>query len=118
MFGVHTLDEFNHSISNLHQIVKKEKRVITLLGQIPAKLSFNLSFIHDVILYESDMNLVTDSDYLRTVFHIGDTSPVRFFRLLTPLSLEMEFILPKSILIQEYQSFLERKTNQFTNILR
>lgn len=118
MFGVHTLDEFNHKITSLHQAVNEGKQVITLLGSIPARLSFNLSFIQDVILYESDMTPVSDVEFLRTVFHIGDTCQVRLYRLIIPLSLEMEFFLPKSTLLREYQLFLARKINQLSDVLQ
>lgn len=118
MFGVHTLDEFNHSVTSIHEAANEGEQVITLLGAIPSHLTFNLSFIQDVILYENDMIPSSDVEQLRTVFHIGDTCKVRLYRLIVPLSFELEFIMPKSNILQEFKHFLAGKSNLLAHILQ
>lgn len=70
-FGVHTLEEFEHSIHLVHLNALKGTKTIALLGTLPAHLSLPLSFLKHVILLDSDLDPATDVDQLRISFDLG-----------------------------------------------
>ena len=70
-FGVHTLDELEHSIHMVHLNDLRGMKTVALLGTLPAHVSLPLSFLEHVILLDSDLDPATDIDQLRITFDLG-----------------------------------------------
>ena len=70
-FGVHTLDELEHSIHMVHLNDLRGTKTVALLGTLPAHVSLPLSFLEHVILLDSDLDPATDVDQLRITFDLG-----------------------------------------------
>ena len=70
-FGVHTLEEFVHSIRMVHLNALQGAKTVALLGTLPAHVSLPLSFLERVILLDSDLDPATDVDQLRISFDLG-----------------------------------------------
>ena len=70
-FGVHTLDELEHSIHMVHLNDLRGMKTVALLGTLPAHVSLPLSFLEHVILLDSDLDPATDVDQLRITFDLG-----------------------------------------------
>ena len=70
-FGVHTLNELEHSIHMVHLNDLRGMKTIALLGTLPAHVSLPLSFLEHVILLDSDLDPATDVDQLRITFDLG-----------------------------------------------
>ena len=70
-FGVHTLQEFHQSINEVYLNQAKGVQTVVILGLIPVRISISLSFLHHVILLDSDLEPSTDVDTLGSASDIG-----------------------------------------------
>lgn len=118
LFGVLTVDEMNRRVDMAQQALNEGKRVVAILGLLPSHVSLSLSFVHDVVVCDREMDPVGDLNALQSVFGLGVSRPLRIFRLVTPLSFEMEPFLPGSTFLQELQQFLSDKSTRFSTSLQ
>ena len=70
-YGVHTLQEFQQAIQEVHLNQAKGVQTVLILGNIPVRVGISLSFLRHVILLDSDLEPNTDVDMLRLTFDIG-----------------------------------------------
>ena len=70
-YGVHTLQEFQQAIREVHLNEAKGEPTVLILGSIPVRVGISLSFLRHVILLDSDLEPKTDADMLRLTFDVG-----------------------------------------------
>lgn len=100
------------------QALNEGKQVVAILGLLPSHVSLSLSFVRDVIVCDREMDPIGDVNALQSVFGLGVSHPLRIFRLVIPMSFEMEPFLPGSSFLQELQQFLSDKSSQFSSSLQ
>ena len=114
LFGVLTVEEMNHRVDMAQQALNEGKQVVAILGLLPSHISLSLSFVRDVIVCDREMDPKGDVNALQSVFGLGVSQPLRIFRLVIPMSFELEPFLPGSTFLQELQQFLSDKSSLFS----